>query len=143
MIIGVTSLKIMKYFGYSHLEENIVQRQNDQLYKFREGDFKIFCRQEIKDMFLLLVQDKLYTLNLEERPEVLDVPKYNSESDVKSWTFSQDEDDADKETNVNADNEETKFDNDRNDLTRLNLSTYKADDKEEEEKENDDEVSSD
>nr|GFB78481.1 hypothetical protein [Tanacetum cinerariifolium] len=77
------------------------------------------------------------------RPEVLDVPKYNSKSDVKSWTFSQDEDDADKETNVNADNEETKFDKDRNDLTHLNLSTYKADDKEEEEKENDDEVSSD
>nr|GEU80612.1 hypothetical protein [Tanacetum cinerariifolium] len=39
-IIGVTSLKIMKYFGYNHLEEIIVRRQDDKLYKFREGDFK-------------------------------------------------------------------------------------------------------
>ncbi|GKB07755.1 hypothetical protein Tco_0836039 [Tanacetum coccineum] len=31
-IIAVTSLKIMKYFGYSHLEEVIVRRQDDQLY---------------------------------------------------------------------------------------------------------------
>ncbi|GJZ43596.1 hypothetical protein Tco_0590851 [Tanacetum coccineum] len=42
-IIAVTSLKIMKWFGYSHLEEIIVQRQDDQLYKFREGDFKRLC----------------------------------------------------------------------------------------------------
>ncbi|GJR66438.1 hypothetical protein Tco_0012503 [Tanacetum coccineum] len=39
-IIAVTSLKIMKYIGYSHLEEIIVQRQDDKLYKFREGEFK-------------------------------------------------------------------------------------------------------
>nr|GEV25678.1 hypothetical protein [Tanacetum cinerariifolium] len=38
MIIAVTSLKIMKYFGYSHLEEIIVRRQDDQLYKFREEE---------------------------------------------------------------------------------------------------------
>nr|GEW97765.1 reverse transcriptase domain-containing protein [Tanacetum cinerariifolium] len=39
-IIAVTNLKIMKYFGYSHLEEIIIRRQDDKLYKFREGDFK-------------------------------------------------------------------------------------------------------
>nr|GEZ33046.1 hypothetical protein [Tanacetum cinerariifolium] len=66
-IIVVTSLKIMKWFGYSHLEEIIVKRQDDKLYKFREGDFKRFRRQDIKDMLLLLVQDKLTDLNLEER----------------------------------------------------------------------------
>ncbi|GJS02570.1 hypothetical protein Tco_0319078 [Tanacetum coccineum] len=66
-IIGVTSLKIMKWFGYSHLEEIIVRRQDDQLYKFREGDFKRLRRQDIEDMLLLLVQGKLANLNLEER----------------------------------------------------------------------------
>ncbi|GJV92201.1 hypothetical protein Tco_1540014 [Tanacetum coccineum] len=66
-IIAVTSLKIMKWFGYSHLEEIIVRRQDDQLYKFREGDFKRLRRQDIEDMLLLLVQDKLTNLNLEER----------------------------------------------------------------------------
>nr|GFC47452.1 hypothetical protein [Tanacetum cinerariifolium] len=44
MIIVVTSLKIMKYFGYSHLEEIIVRRQDDQLYKFRESEYKRLCR---------------------------------------------------------------------------------------------------
>nr|GEU73040.1 copia protein [Tanacetum cinerariifolium]GEV28142.1 copia protein [Tanacetum cinerariifolium] len=66
-IILVTSLKIMKYFGYNHLEEIIVRRQDDQLYKFREGDFKRLRRQDIEDMLLLLVQSKMSNLNLEER----------------------------------------------------------------------------
>nr|GFA35369.1 hypothetical protein [Tanacetum cinerariifolium] len=65
-IVAVTSLKIMKYFGYSHLKEIIVRRQDNQLYKFREGDFKKLCRQDIKDMLLLLVQSKMSNLNLEE-----------------------------------------------------------------------------
>nr|GEV55234.1 hypothetical protein [Tanacetum cinerariifolium] len=67
MIIRVTSLKIMKYFGYNHLEEIIIRRQDDQLYKFREVDLKRLRRQDIEDMLLLLVQDKLSNLNLEER----------------------------------------------------------------------------
>ncbi|GJV54902.1 hypothetical protein Tco_1455907 [Tanacetum coccineum] len=66
-IIVVTSLKIMEFFGYKHLEEIIVQRQEDQLYRFREGDFKRLCYQDIKDMLLLLVQGKLTNLNLDER----------------------------------------------------------------------------
>ncbi|GJY33089.1 hypothetical protein Tco_0417558 [Tanacetum coccineum] len=55
MIIAVTSLKIMEFFGYKHLEEIIVRRQDDHLYKFREGDFKRLRRQDIEDMLLLLV----------------------------------------------------------------------------------------
>nr|GEV38230.1 hypothetical protein [Tanacetum cinerariifolium] len=65
------------------------------------------------------------------RPEILDVPKYDAESDEECWTFSQDEDDADEKTNVNDDSEETKSDNDEDDLTYPNLSTYRADDEEE------------
>nr|GEU70081.1 reverse transcriptase domain-containing protein [Tanacetum cinerariifolium] len=64
-------------------------------------------------------------------------------SDEESWTFSQDEDDVNEEIDVNNDSDEIKYDNDGDDLTHPNLSTYKADDKEEEEKANDDEVSSD
>ncbi|GJX22557.1 hypothetical protein Tco_0227002 [Tanacetum coccineum] len=52
--IAVTSLKIMEFFGYKHLEEITVRRQDDQLYRFREGDFKRLRRQDIKDMLLLL-----------------------------------------------------------------------------------------
>ncbi|GJZ72642.1 hypothetical protein Tco_0636788 [Tanacetum coccineum] len=63
-IIAVTSLKIMQFFGYSHLEEIIVRRQDDQLYKFREGDFKRLHRKDIKDMLLLLVQERVEDLQL-------------------------------------------------------------------------------
>ncbi|GJU34941.1 hypothetical protein Tco_1183295 [Tanacetum coccineum] len=78
------------------------------------------------------------------RPEVLDVPKYDSESDEESWTFSQDEEDANEETDVNDDSDETESDNDGDNLTHPNLLTYKADDEEEEEEKVDDkEMSSD
>nr|GEX20049.1 hypothetical protein [Tanacetum cinerariifolium] len=90
-------------------------------------------------------QHKVYSTNegAGVRPKVPDVPQYDSESDEKSWTFSQDEEDVDEETDVNDDSEETESDNDRDDLTHPNLSTYKADDKEEEEeKTNDEEMSS-
>ncbi|GJY01898.1 hypothetical protein Tco_0360050 [Tanacetum coccineum] len=63
MIIAVTILKIMQFFGYSHLEEIIVRRQDDQLYKFREGDFKRLRRQDIEDMLLILAQFSDGTLN--------------------------------------------------------------------------------
>nr|GEW37162.1 hypothetical protein [Tanacetum cinerariifolium] len=71
-------------------------------------------------------------------------------------TFSQDEDDGDEEIDVNDDSEETESDNNGDDLTHLNLPTYKPDDEEEEEEkpdnkeeeeekadDDDDEVSSD
>ncbi|GJV07159.1 hypothetical protein Tco_1344815 [Tanacetum coccineum] len=66
-IIAVISLKIIKFFDYSHLEEITVRRQNDMLYKFREGDFKRLRRQDIEDMLLLLVQGKLTNLSLDDR----------------------------------------------------------------------------
>nr|GEV04844.1 integrase, catalytic region, zinc finger, CCHC-type, peptidase aspartic, catalytic [Tanacetum cinerariifolium] len=65
-IIAVTSLKIIEFFCYKHLEEIIVRRQDDRLYKFREGDFKRLRRQYIEDMLLLPIQGKLTNLNLDE-----------------------------------------------------------------------------
>nr|GEX59920.1 retrovirus-related Pol polyprotein from transposon TNT 1-94 [Tanacetum cinerariifolium] len=79
------------------------------------------------------------------KPEVPNVPKFDSESDEESWTFSQDEDVVDEETDVIDDSEETESDNDGDDLIHPNLSTYKADDEDEEEEKayDDNEVSSD
>nr|GEV57484.1 hypothetical protein [Tanacetum cinerariifolium] len=78
------------------------------------------------------------------RPDVSNVPKYALGKVEESWTFGQNEDDADEETYMNDDNEETESENDGDDLTHLNLSTYKANGKEEEEEKADDvEVSSD
>nr|GEZ22882.1 hypothetical protein [Tanacetum cinerariifolium] len=43
------------------------RRDDDKLYKFKEGDFKRLRIQDIKDMLLILVQGKLTNLEVEER----------------------------------------------------------------------------
>nr|GFA55193.1 hypothetical protein [Tanacetum cinerariifolium] len=43
-----------------------VCRDDDQIYKFKEGDFKRLRLQDIEDMLLLLVQGKLSNLTVEE-----------------------------------------------------------------------------
>nr|GFD30711.1 hypothetical protein [Tanacetum cinerariifolium] len=40
---------------------------DDKIYKFKEGNFKRLCLQDIEDMLLLLVQGKLSNLTVEER----------------------------------------------------------------------------
>ncbi|GJX80781.1 hypothetical protein Tco_0328930 [Tanacetum coccineum] len=47
-------------WGISH------RGDDDKLYKFKEGDFKRLCIQDIEDMLLLLVQGKLTNLTVEE-----------------------------------------------------------------------------
>nr|GEZ34382.1 hypothetical protein [Tanacetum cinerariifolium] len=66
-IIAVTELKIVKWHSYKHLDWITVRRDDDKLYKFKEGDFKRLRIQDIKDMLLLLVQGKLTNLTVEER----------------------------------------------------------------------------
>nr|GEV17531.1 hypothetical protein [Tanacetum cinerariifolium] len=66
-IISVTRLTIMKKYDYGHLEEIDVRRENQKLYKFREGDFPRLRLQDIEDMLLLLVQHKLTNLTIDER----------------------------------------------------------------------------
>ncbi|GJR19503.1 hypothetical protein Tco_0968030 [Tanacetum coccineum] len=66
-IIAVTRLKIMKKYDYGHLEEIEVRRDDQKLYTFKEGDFKRLRLQDIEDMLLLLVQQKLTNLTIDER----------------------------------------------------------------------------
>nr|GFB98741.1 hypothetical protein [Tanacetum cinerariifolium] len=66
-IIAVTELKIMEWHDYKHLDWISVRRDNDKIYKFKEGDFKRLHLQDIEDMLLLLVQRKLSNLTIEER----------------------------------------------------------------------------
>ncbi|GJS89569.1 hypothetical protein Tco_0772205 [Tanacetum coccineum] len=65
-IIAVTRLIIMKKYDYGHLEEIEVRRDDQQLYTFKEGDFKRLRLQDIEDMLLLLVQQKLTNLIIDE-----------------------------------------------------------------------------
>nr|GEW45766.1 hypothetical protein [Tanacetum cinerariifolium] len=53
-IIAVTELKIVEWHNYKHLDWIMVRRDDDKLYKFKEGDFKRIRIQDIEDMLLLL-----------------------------------------------------------------------------------------
>nr|GFC35568.1 hypothetical protein [Tanacetum cinerariifolium] len=54
-IIAVTELKIVEWHNYKHLDWILVRRDDEKIYKFKEGNFKRLRLQDIKDMLLLLV----------------------------------------------------------------------------------------
>ncbi|GKB24397.1 hypothetical protein Tco_0863798 [Tanacetum coccineum] len=56
---AVTKVEIVEWQNYKHLDWITVRRDDDTLYKFKEGDFHRLRIQYIKDMLLLLVQGKL------------------------------------------------------------------------------------
>nr|GEY37258.1 hypothetical protein [Tanacetum cinerariifolium] len=73
-IITVTELQIMKWHDYKDLDWILVRRDDDQIYKFKEGDFKRLRLQDIEDMLLLLPAIYSLAVNLlasEEHPELL------------------------------------------------------------------------
>nr|GEW60858.1 hypothetical protein [Tanacetum cinerariifolium] len=65
-IIVVTDLKIVEWHNYKHLDWISVRRDDDKIYKFKEGNFKRLRLQDIEDMLLLLVQGKVSNLAVEE-----------------------------------------------------------------------------
>nr|GEY43841.1 hypothetical protein [Tanacetum cinerariifolium] len=66
-IIAVTELNIVEWQTYKHLDWISVRRDDDKIYKFKEGGLKRLCLQDIEDMLLLLVQGKLSNLTVKER----------------------------------------------------------------------------
>ncbi|GKC32858.1 hypothetical protein Tco_1040152 [Tanacetum coccineum] len=66
-IIAVTKVEIVEWHNYKHLDWITVRRDDDILYKFKEGDFQRLRIQDIEDMLLLLVQGRVTNLNVEER----------------------------------------------------------------------------
>nr|GEX27635.1 hypothetical protein [Tanacetum cinerariifolium] len=65
-IIVVTELQIVEWHNYKHLDWITMHRDDEKLYKFKEGNLKRLRIQDIKDMLLLLVQGKLTNLTVEE-----------------------------------------------------------------------------
>nr|GEU99906.1 hypothetical protein [Tanacetum cinerariifolium] len=53
-IIAITELQIVELHNYKHLDWITVRRNDDKLYKFKEGDFKRLHIQDIEDILLLL-----------------------------------------------------------------------------------------
>ncbi|GJT91414.1 hypothetical protein Tco_1080259 [Tanacetum coccineum] len=66
-IIDVTKLEIVDWNNYKHLDWITVRRDDDKLYKFKEGDFNRLRIADIEDMLLHLVQGKLTNLTVKER----------------------------------------------------------------------------
>nr|GEU66600.1 hypothetical protein [Tanacetum cinerariifolium] len=77
----ITRLTIMKKYDYGHQEEIEVRQDDQQLYTFKEGGFKRQRLQDIEDMLLLLVQQKLTNLTLDERSNLINKTAYTSHSE--------------------------------------------------------------
>nr|GEZ21937.1 hypothetical protein [Tanacetum cinerariifolium] len=74
-IITVTSVKVIRWYDYGYLGDIVVQRNDNVLYKFKEGDFPRLNLCDIEDMLLLLVQKKLSNVDLEDRQNQRDLPR--------------------------------------------------------------------
>nr|GEW80802.1 hypothetical protein [Tanacetum cinerariifolium] len=53
-----SQLQIVEWHDYKHLDWITMRRDDDKLYKFKEGEFKRLRIQDIEDMLLLLNKDK-------------------------------------------------------------------------------------
>ncbi|GKF91130.1 hypothetical protein Tco_0274831, partial [Tanacetum coccineum] len=57
---------VVRKYDYGYLDEIIVQREDQSLHKFVEGDFPRLDLHDIEDMLLLLVQKKLSNLERDD-----------------------------------------------------------------------------
>ncbi|GKE49513.1 hypothetical protein Tco_1480771, partial [Tanacetum coccineum] len=55
-------VEVMRKHGYGYLKEIVVRRADNDLYRFKEGDFPRLCINDIEDMLLLVVQNRLTNL---------------------------------------------------------------------------------
>ncbi|GJU06035.1 hypothetical protein Tco_1122465 [Tanacetum coccineum] len=62
-ILSIISVKVNEWYGYGYLEEIVVKRVDQNLYTFKEGDFKRLRLNDNEDMLLLVVQNKLHNLD--------------------------------------------------------------------------------
>nr|GFA94053.1 hypothetical protein [Tanacetum cinerariifolium] len=74
-IIAVTELKIVEWHDYKHLDWISVRRDDDQIYKFKECDFKRLRLQDIEDMLLLLRRVEDLQLGVESYQKRLNLTK--------------------------------------------------------------------
>ncbi|GJW21103.1 hypothetical protein Tco_0031725 [Tanacetum coccineum] len=66
IILVVKNVKVNIWYGYGYLEEIEFRRSDQQLYKFMEGDFPRLHLNDIEDMLLLVVQNRLFNLKGED-----------------------------------------------------------------------------
>ncbi|GJV07868.1 hypothetical protein Tco_1345524 [Tanacetum coccineum] len=62
-ILAVTHVLVMRKYGYGYLGEIVVRRADNILYRFKEGDFPRLWINDIEDMLLLVVHNRLNNLS--------------------------------------------------------------------------------
>ncbi|GJS90175.1 hypothetical protein Tco_0772811 [Tanacetum coccineum] len=62
-ILAVTHVKVIRKYGHGYLEEIVVRRADNILYRFKEGDFPRLQINDIGDMLILMVQNRLKNLS--------------------------------------------------------------------------------
>ncbi|GJT37457.1 hypothetical protein Tco_0937322 [Tanacetum coccineum] len=62
-ILAVTHVKVMRKHGYGYLEDIVVRRADNVLYRFKEGNFPRILINDIEDMLILVVQNRLTNLS--------------------------------------------------------------------------------
>nr|GEW07086.1 hypothetical protein [Tanacetum cinerariifolium] len=67
---NAVNVKVMRWYDYGYLEEIVVRRDDNVLYKFKEGDFPRLNLCDIEDTLLPLVQKKLSNLDIDDRYEL-------------------------------------------------------------------------
>nr|GEV62778.1 hypothetical protein [Tanacetum cinerariifolium] len=62
-ILAVTPIEVMRKHGYGYLQEIVVRKADNDLYRFKEDDFPRLHVNDIEDMLLLVVQNRLKNLS--------------------------------------------------------------------------------
>ncbi|GJS60978.1 hypothetical protein Tco_0655762 [Tanacetum coccineum] len=58
-IISVESIKVFKKYFYAYLEETVIKRTYEKEYMFAEADFLNLNQNDIEDLYLLKIQNKI------------------------------------------------------------------------------------
>ncbi|GKD73367.1 hypothetical protein Tco_1331649 [Tanacetum coccineum] len=62
-MLAVTRVSVIRKHGYEYLEEIVVRRADKALYRFKEGDFPRLRINDIEDMLILVVHNRLTNLS--------------------------------------------------------------------------------
>ncbi|GJY22301.1 hypothetical protein Tco_0394867 [Tanacetum coccineum] len=62
-ILAVNQVEVMRKHRYEYLKEIVVRKADNELYRFKEGDFPHLRINDIEDMLLLVVQNRLINLS--------------------------------------------------------------------------------
>nr|GEV85467.1 hypothetical protein [Tanacetum cinerariifolium] len=83
-------VEVMRKHGYGYLQEIIVRRADNDLYRFKEGDFSRLRINDIEDMLLLVVQNRLTNLLETTKYGIRKRDPYNPYQDPQGFIYVDD-----------------------------------------------------